>query len=184
MTKKAIPLHRKRWTSRDGGAIWPYDDVLRKHEIKLIGDFQKAVVSTKLPTQQDRGICSRIRLPWSPSRLPEKLDARGILVAGLNPFRVFDESYRGFLGLVAGQISAAIANAQAYEEERRRAEALAEVDRSKTAFFSNVSYEFRTPLTLMFGLIEDALNDGNPAEMGEIFNARGSRLRTETARGS
>ena len=57
-------------------------------------------------------------------------------MAGLNPFRVFDESYRGFLGLVAGQISAAIANAQAYEEERRRAEALAEVDRAKTAFFS------------------------------------------------
>ncbi|CAO1295003.1 unnamed protein product [Diamesa hyperborea] len=85
----------------------------------------------------------------------------GVLIVGVSPRLSFDTNYQTFISLVCANIASAISNARTHEAERRRSEALAEVDRVKTAFFSNVSHEFRTPLTLMLGPIEDLLNNNH-----------------------
>lgn len=83
----------------------------------------------------------------------------GMLVVGVTPHRPLDNDYRAFAALVARQVAANVTSARATEEERRRAEALAELDQAKTSFFTNVSHELRTPLTLILGPVEEALTD-------------------------
>jgi PAS domain S-box-containing protein len=133
---------------------WPLRSVVQHGDKKIISDLRE--LFGPLPSGRwSQSPHTAIVLPLT---TPDQPYAYGVLIAGLNPHRELNDGYRTFFDLAAGQVTTAIRNAKAYQDERKRAEALAELDRAKTTFFSNVSHEFRTPLTLMLGPLEDLLS--------------------------
>ena len=163
------PISLDQTTFSDG---WPIIEALESRSMRVVHNLQDRF--GKVPTG-----------PWSdppstavvvPINSNKQNEPAGFMIAGVSARLKLDQFYRDFYELTRTQIATAIANARAYEEEKKRAEFLEELDRAKTAFFSNVSHEFRTPLTLMLGPLEDELRDNPNRDNLQIVHRNSLRL--------
>ena len=156
----------------DPDAPWPFSQVVESGLVDLQAYSEEFVALNDPPPT------SALVLPIT--RVGEARPY-GFLIAGINPRHDLDDDYRGFLSLVTGQVATAISSARTLQDARERADALAELDRAKTTFFSNVSHEFRTPLTLLLGPLETLMVDTREpltsSQRAQIEMARRNGLR-------
>jgi hypothetical protein len=163
---------------------WPFATALHGRGMVEVTDLTSRFDAVPAGPWAERPLAAVVL----PLRSHKSNEPFGLLVGGVSSRLKFDEQYRSFYELAANQIARDIANARALEEERKRVEALAEIDRAKTAFFSNVSHEFRTPLTLMLGPLEelkhelgrtpDDAQSSPPYQQIDLIQRNGLRLLT------
>ena len=155
-------------------SVWPVEEAARGERVLVDLDGG----SSNLPTGAWREPPAQaLVVPL----LQQGGEPLGILVAALNRHRPLDDGYRGFVELVAGHIAAGVGSARNYRAQQQRAEALAELDRAKTTFFSNISHEFRTPLTLILGPVDELRTrtpgvDEQARQELELIHRNGLRL--------
>ncbi|WP_082373919.1 SpoIIE family protein phosphatase [Nocardia sp. NRRL S-836] len=167
------PAAPARLSPEDPEVVWPVAAAQRGESVVAGLDGLTGLPSGGWPAPPAHALVVPLQRPGGAPH--------GFLVAGLNRYRNLDDPYRGFVELVAGHVAAGIAGARDFRAQQRRAEELAELDRAKTAFFSNISHEFRTPLTLIMGPVQDlrdrlAATDPQAGQELEAIHRNGLRL--------
>src|SRR3989440_12226082 len=158
-----------------GGQKWPAGDAptgadLSASDVAWLADPKVAVyvadprTDDKPPAWARRGT-ERAAIKAS-IFLPLRAGQRLIGIVGLHWRRPrwFRAEQLGRLQLLAAQAAIALDTREALERERRRAEALAELERARREFMQIASHELRTPLTVIRGYAS-MLEDGSLGQM-------------------
>ncbi len=110
------------------GDVWRFRQVLETGQSQTIENLDDKFGQLFAREWGADAIKKAVALPLAKAGIQEY--PAGFLVAGISSRLTLNDDYRSFLELAAGRIATAIANARAHEEERKRAEALAEIDRA------------------------------------------------------
>jgi PAS domain S-box-containing protein len=156
-------------------STWPIHSVTPAAE-PLVVDHVAARFRGLVVGPDDQAPSSALLLPL---RDGGESQLAGVLILGVNPLLPFDGGYREFLILVAAQTEAALAEAHSRNRERQRLQRLAELDRAKTEFYSNISHEFRTPLTLLLSPLDELTRrrEEIPADLADEMEAAARNAR-------
>ena len=159
----------------DSREPWPFAEARRTAELQVVTDLAARFATVPVgPWPEAPTTAVVLPIASGKPQMPQ-----GFLVLGASSRLRLDEGYRSFLELVAAQVATALSNARAFEAEKHRAESLAELDRAKTMFFSNVSHEFRTPLTLILGPLDDAVTKADESQRDRLLTVKRNALRLQ-----
>ncbi|MDJ1494946.1 ATP-binding protein [Cytophagaceae bacterium DM2B3-1] len=153
---------------------WPFDLVLESQDFVLVSNLEERFGSFQSgPFEQPPHTAFIFPIQIAGQEKPY-----GFMVAGVSRGRALDQEYQNFFELLSNAISTAFSSVDAYQQQQKRAQQLAEIDKAKTAFFSNVSHEFRTPLTLLLGPLEEQIEKSrNTLTMLDIESMHRNALR-------
>ena len=110
---------------------WPLSEIVKCREVVQIDDLKVRFgefPGGPYPEGVSTALARSLMIPGSDMPL-------GVIIVGVSPRLPLNDAYRSHLEQVTVAASVALGNALAYEQERKRAEALAEIDRAKTQFF-------------------------------------------------
>jgi PAS domain S-box-containing protein len=138
-------------------APWPVDDALAERSTVEVDGIEIFLPDHTCGPYEEPPQCA-FMLPIAASN---SAGSPMLVMAGTSRCLPLDDLYRDFFESIALCLTVALISVQARDAERRSLEALAVIDRAKTAFFSNVSHEFRTPLTLMVSPLEELVQADN-----------------------
>jgi PAS domain S-box-containing protein len=160
-----------------GHSDWPLAQVVQDNAPIVVDDLTKRFLGLSV-SQWPEALTTAMVMPL---KSPDEERPLGVLIIGLSPRRLLDAPYREFIQLIASQVTVNLVATRSAQRNRERIEALAALDHAKTEFFSNISHEFRTPLTLMLGPLENTLNraDSLPETLAndlEIVQRNAQRL--------